>query len=136
MPTLNDVKATVNSWLAARWPLLVERQEAYFTIHARYFQGLWTHRSAPDDGAETAPDQRTSKPDDQQAHWADFISLPDVLPCALRIDMYESEQGHGWTATVLVRVAGTRYQRTAHMGPQTWRVQNWRSVSTEEEQEL
>jgi hypothetical protein len=135
MPTLNEVRDTVNSWLAARWPLLVERQEAYFTIHARYFQGLWTHSVVPDDGAEIAPDQRTSKPGDQQARWADFFSLPDVLPCALRIDVYEGDQGHGWTATVRVRVAGTIYQRIAHVGPQTWRVQNWDTVTTVEEEQ-
>jgi hypothetical protein len=135
MATLNEVKETVNSWLAARWPLLVDRQAAYYTIHERYFQGLWTHNVAPDDGAETAPDAHTSTPSDQQARWSDFFSLPDALPCALRIDIYESEQGQGWTATVRVRVAGTLYQRTAHVGPQTWRVQNWHSVTLVEEEQ-
>lgn len=128
MATLNQIRQAVNEWLAARWPLLIARQESYFVAHGRYFQGLWTHGSFPADGAETAPDGIAARPTDQAEGWPDLISLPDVLPCALRIDTYHGPQGYGWSARLRVRVAGVVYERIGQVGPETWRVQDWQAM--------
>jgi hypothetical protein len=129
MPTLSEIRQTVNNWLAVRWPVLVDRQEQYFASREHYFQGLWTHSAAPIDGAETSPDRLAASPTDQAARWPDFITLPDLLPCALRLDVYESEEGHGWIAVLRIQVAGTIYERQAQVGPDETRTSDWQPVA-------
>jgi hypothetical protein len=128
MATLSEIRQRVDDWLAGRWPTLVGRQEAYFANQGRYFQGFWTHTSTPADGADAAADNLAMRPSDQAARWPDLLTLPDLLPCALRIDVYEHPSGHGWVATLRVQVAGTVYERRGQVGPETWRSAGWREV--------
>lgn len=134
MPTLNEVRTRVNDWLSVRWPTLVDRQEQYFANHGRYFQGLWTHSAEVEDGADVAPDNLLLGPTDQAARWPDFITLPNLLPCALRIDVYEGPDGHGWRITLRVKVAGNVYQRQAEVGPQGQEIGGWHQVPEQTEE--
>ena len=52
-----------------------------------------------------------------------FDALP--LPARLRIDVYDGPLGQGWAATLQVLYSGTVYERTANVGPETWRTSTW-----------
>lgn len=121
--SLATVRNRVNAFLTARWPAIVSRQDDYFANHGRYWQGLWTHTATPDQTSEDGdapPDNLDSTPTDQpvswRARWANALdSIP--FPARLRIDVYESPEGHGWAATVQIRYGGKTYQRSQGVGP-------------------
>ena len=49
---------------------------------------------------------------------------------ALRIDVYDGPRGTGYTVTLLVEIAGERWGRTAHTGPETYRQLGWMAMPT------
>ena len=122
MPTLNQARTRANDWLTARWPALVNRQEAFFLAHGRYWQGLITHLVPPnhtsDSYGDSIADRLAIKPSDEAENWIDaFPALEGVnFPAALQIDVYEAPEGHGWVATIWVRFNGTIYSRSQNVG--------------------
>lgn len=131
MPTLIEVRDTVNDWLAARWSIVTDRQAAYYATHRVYFQGLLTHLIPPEYTAlltgAIAPSNLDANPTDQIYTWDDFMpELRDVeLPCALRFDVYQGPLGDGYIATVFVAYNGYIYARSQNVGPETWRSVDW-----------
>ena len=137
MPTLAQVRTAADNWLAARWPLLVARQDAYAAAHGgKSWQGLWTHVGAPEHNATTdgsaVPDNLASHPTDQAASWLDALSeLQGVSVAArFRIDVYDGPKGRGWNGRLQVRYDGTTYERGKGVGPEAvdfaWR--EWREA--------
>ena len=130
--TLAQVRTRVDDWLTARWQTVVNRQNNFFEQHGRYWQGLVTHADFPNhtsqDYGDTAADRLGIKPSDEVLTWAEaFPALEGInFPAALRIDNYESPEGHGWVATIWVMHNGTIYTRAQNIGPETWRTHGWR----------
>ena len=127
MPTLRQIRDRVDAWLAILWPLLVAAQEAYFAIHGHYWQGLWTSKglqeNTRDAYADAEPDNLDNSPSDQPHSWR---TLPQVIrdllesipiPNRLRMDVYECNEGHGWSGTVQVKFDGEVYERQQGRGP-------------------
>jgi len=158
MPSLNQVKGRVNTWLEDTvWPVIVTRQEIYkdgvidhyeddgeggqYPVyssqpHGTYWQGLKTHAIEPDhvtaDYADTVPDLLDGQPSDQPVSWTGFI--PEInlaMPCAFVIDVYDGPDGQGFVASVYARYNGTLYSRSQNSGPETWRTVDWRLVDEE-----
>ena len=131
MTTLAQVKTKVNNWLTPKWANLVSKQDAYFAANGGYFQGRFTHSTDVDgEAAERVPDKLDDHPTDQVHDWRDFTgNVFDVLsfPCRLQIDVYESPDGHGWSALLQVLYRGTVYERRKGVGPEG-RNHDWRKV--------
>lgn len=135
MATLANVRDRVDSWLAARWPTVQARQEAYLAAHGHYWQGIRSTILEPNhttaDFADTIPDNMSSKPTDQVETWMDF--LPEMnntsIPAVFIMDVYQSPQGSGYVAHVLARYNGTLYHRAQNVGPESFRTQAWHIVT-------
>ncbi len=128
MATPAQIRDAVDAKLATLWQAVQNKEDAYFQAHGRYWQGRRTHTVTPADGVETLPNIGTGTPTDQPDPWP-LALRNSPLPMALQIDVYESPQGHGYAATVTVRIAGQDYQRTAQVGPETWREKPWHQVA-------
>lgn len=118
--TLAEVRTKVDSWLAARWSGVVDRQESYAASHGgRYWQGLRTHVievEYPDGGdVDVVGDNLTAAPSDQAALFS--------------VHAYDGPQGTGFVACVIVRYNGTMYWRCQNYGPETWRTFSWRILT-------
>ena len=137
MATLSQMRDRVDSWLAARWPTVVARQQNYFVNRGRYWQGLITHSLLPEhtnsrDGDALA-DRLAVNPTDQFENWA--VVFPEwsteLLPAAIQIDVYDGPAGKGWVATIWVKYNGTIYSRSQNVGPESHRTQSWHVVELE-----
>lgn len=135
MPTLAQVRATVDNWVDTRWPTVVARQETFFANRGRYWQGLITHSTIPThtttvDGSSLA-DRLNSGPTDQNSTWANVFPewLTDLFPAAVWVDSYKGPLGYGWTLNVLARYNGNLWRRIVNVGPETWRSMPWEQVT-------
>jgi streptogramin lyase len=134
MATLNQVRTKVDDWLALKWPTVKSRQQTYFDNHGRYWQGLITHSSVPvfttNSDGDAIPDDLSFKPTDGLLSWEDIF--PDwegaLLPCAIKIDVYDGPQGMGYVGVVFVRYNGTVYSRSQNVGPESSRTKAWHIV--------
>jgi len=133
MPTLQEVRTKVDTWLTARWPTVVSRQDTYFIANGRYWQGLKTHVAhlEYDDNtdAESQGDNLDSSPTDQTKNWQDAFPILSTLtlPALFIVDVYENNDGHGWVLTAYVRFNGTIYARAQNgSGSETNRTYAWR----------
>ena len=135
MATIAQIQAAIDAWMLSNQQKFVRRQDKYFPVNRRYFQGIMTPAVAPDDGAVIALDW-DKKPTDQIESWRDvFVNdadgndvLPANGPVQIRMDSYHSPFGHGW----LIALQGTKDEvlwfRTWNFGPETWRETGWLSV--------
>lgn len=134
MPTLLQVRDRVNNWLEQRWPIVVARQETYFSNNGTYWQGLLTHNAPPehttDADGDTAPDNLDGKPTDVSLAWRQFFSELDgvPMPAQLRMDVYSGPLGPGFVATVTIGYNSTLYRRIQQFGPESWRNVSWHEV--------
>lgn len=130
----------MDTWLAAKWPTAVARQETYAGNHdGRYWQGLITHTVIPPHTTlafvDTLADRLLTTPTDQVgANWLQALSGlnldTDLFAAALIIDVYDGPLGTGWQATVIASYNGTYYWRRQAVGPEaadrnfSWQIAN------------
>jgi len=121
MATLAEIRTLVDNWKDTIGPKIVNRQNAYFATHGRYWQGIVTPGVRPDDGGSVVPNY-TFKPTDQATSWADHFSganaLPGSIPAQIAIDVYDGPLGKGYTITLFITKAGRLYARTWNVGPE------------------
>jgi hypothetical protein len=128
MPLPDALRIRLEDVVDALKTKVVSRQNTYFAVHGRYWQGARILSVTPD-GTETAVDG-TRKPSDQNENWSDFlgVDLPATLPVALRIDTYDGPQGKGYTVTAEVTYNAKTWARTWNVGPETWRAVAWHQI--------
>lgn len=129
----HDIERAIASWLAANEKAVRDVQARYFAARGVHFQGLLTPTTPPDDGAEADADY-SRKPQDKAESWADVFrgveALPAKLPCAIRLDVYGSTVGDGYTLTAAYTKGGRRYERVLlHEGPEKHREHDWRDAT-------
>lgn len=132
--TLASARLKVDTWLTNNFPTVISKQNAYFSIHQRYWQGLLSctgtnkipNFTTASDGDATA-DNLDSKPYYQAESIADFFPafVGVSLPAAFQCDQYVGPLGAGYTVTVFVRFNGTIYIRSKTIGPEKWRDRDW-----------
>ena len=133
--SLATVRQRVDDWLTPRWSWLVGKQNDFYALKGRYFQGKWTHTGDVTqtdvlDG-DTLADALANHPTDQLEDWRELVgtaldSLP--FPARLKLDVYDGPHGIGWQAVLDVMYNGNRYRRVQNVGPETWRTKNWTNV--------
>ena len=132
-----QLKAKIDRRLGLLLTHLEARQEAYFTAHGRYFQGIRTHAVLPkgEIDEETPPNPRV-KPTDQDEDWDGAgINLPAKMPFALAIDVYEGPRGHGWSARVEVGHQERELAKQIGFGPDAGHyTHDWQDVTGDEEE--
>lgn len=103
-------------------PLLQKVQTVYYEAHGRYWQGILTPASLPDETTkERTPDLKV-KPTDQEESWEALFKGADILPpkwpAQLQIDVYDGPRGKGWTVTLRASEGGKPQVRTWNFGPE------------------
>lgn len=134
MPTLNQMRNAIDTWVTNRWPTVVARQETYFGNHGHYWQGLRTHLVVPAytnqiDGSKLG-DRLALSPTDQPSSWVDVLPewVAELLPVTLEIHVYDGPRGKGWVAILEATHNGTLYRRAQNVGPETWMPHAWRQI--------
>lgn len=128
MPTLAQIKATIESRLTSRLADIAQKQSAFFVEHGRYWQGLETSSAAPADGVDVTPDRVDSRADGESKSWQDMGGLPPMLGSQLRVDTYDGPQGKGYVFVARIRVAGQLHERRWNFGPDMTQEADWRLV--------
>src|SRR5215813_3450751 len=95
MPTPAEILDSCNQHLGSILTAIVEKQEEYFAVQGRYWQGLRTHEITPSDGISTLPTLDTH-PDYQSETWADLNVLDGPMPYALACHQYHGAAGPGY----------------------------------------
>jgi hypothetical protein len=135
MATLAQVRTRVDNWLEARWPTVQSRQEAYYAVHSKYWQGLRCMAAEPNHTTaqfnDAVSDLLNGKPTDQAETWLDFLAEISgvAIPAVFVMDTYQSPGGHGYVAHVYAAHNGTLYHRAQNVGPETGRTVAWHAVS-------
>ncbi len=125
--TLAQARTRVDNRLAALFPTVQAKETTYQAGHGRYWQGLATTTTFPDNGGDCIPNT-SRKPYYQLESWADVF--PNFFlasePAIFQIDVYHGPLGQGYVATVWVRYLGNIYTRAQNVGAETWRTYAWR----------
>ena len=131
-----DIERAIQEWFVDSDQRLRDVQARYLATHRVHFQGLQTPVDPPDDGAEKDADY-SRKPQDKAHSWADVFkdaeALTARLPCSIRLDVYGSTVGDGYTLTAAYAKDGRRFERVLlHEGPEKHREHDWRDATPEE----
>lgn len=118
MATPAEIRDAIQARLAAVWPQLTARQDAYFTAKGRYWQGRRTHAVAPADGAAAPADRLSDRPTDQAEDWTAFGVGAWTEAFALEIHCYRGPGGNGWVARAVVTLGGRTWERWRGQGPE------------------
>ena len=129
MPTLQHIKDAVDARLVTLLGVVATKQTTYAGNHGgHYWQGQRTHalNNTPADGNTVLPDIGTGAPVGNPSDPWPLAARNTAIEMACQIDVYRSPIGEGYSATVWVDVAGTRYTRTQNVvGDETWRTVGW-----------
>ena len=121
--------AGIDNIIDQHLPRIATYQAAYLLGHGRYFQGLWSHATTPDEASNNPPDQLASRPTDQLedfgAMWSQVAVGQGRIPMRVRVDVYNGPAGQGYLMTFETARAGVSYQRVVNVGPESWRSANW-----------
>lgn len=125
-----EIKTKVNGVLNTLWTAIQNRQTTYLANNGKYWQGKWSHSLAPAEGNDVAPDRTNiDKPTDIAEKWTDLFTVPAVMPCSIKVDVYSGPLGIGYVGTVIVRILGETWTRSQNSGPETWRTDGWSKIS-------
>lgn len=118
MATLTQLKNKANATLADFWTLLVQKENAFYSKHNRYFQLLITDEVI--DGVDTT---FIIKKPDYEPHQADIdFEFNSPIPFQIQVDEWQGgEVGFTATATVVTDTGRIfRRQRTSQNIDSDW----------------
>ena len=120
-----DLQTKLDTLLNNAAAQVAAAEEAYMSLHGRYWQGMRTHAVIPADGA-TAPPDLTREPTDEAASWSSMgLTLPAQTEAALSVHIYETRAGHGYIVNAEVIVSGVHYGRSLNFGPESRQERDW-----------
>lgn len=132
------ILAEVDAWLDANIAEIDKRQQIYLDQNRTYWQGLSTHTTelaydefSTKEQIAKEPDNFAAKPTDQQAGWSDIFPefAVEKLPATIRIDVYDSPEGSGYTISLSLTYKDLLFVRTVQFGPETWREHYWTQIA-------
>jgi hypothetical protein len=130
-----QIQAAIDSyWATTLAPKVASVQATYAASHSgRFWQGIITPTTPPDDGALVNPDLG-KKPTDQPEDWDDVFTGPNALPTtnwpnSLRIDVYNGPSGQGYVVVGVYTKGGETWGRSINIGPETYRDLPWIAVT-------
>ena len=100
--SLTQLRNKANTRLAAIWPTIVAKQDAYHAKHGKYFQKLITNQPQDEEESDWVDQSPNYEP-----YPDDAVLVLDggKLPFALWIDESLGPDGAGWFASVSVKLA-------------------------------
>ncbi len=131
MANVEEILGQIDTGIESYKPVIANLQNEYFESNGKYWQGLFTHSSAPTDENFVTPDRLNEKPTDQNSSWQDIAGdvMPTEMLSRIRIDTYSSPEGHGYIIVAEKNINGDDYRRMYNVGPATGRSTDWEKVS-------
>lgn len=108
--TLAQLRDKADARLATFWTALVNKEQAYFAKHGKYFQLLVTPEASVVDGVDSS---FTVRHPSDEVHVVDVdFAWADKIPFQIRVDEWVGED-KGFTATATVELPdGRKFQRS------------------------
>lgn len=127
MANVQEILNQIDQGIASYMPVITELQDKYKQENGRYWQGLFTHSSAPVDENSESPDNLGTSPTDQESSWNDIAGavIPDEMLSRIRIDSYNSSNGHGFVVVVEKIINSETYTKRYNVGPEKGRSTEW-----------
>ena len=103
--------AKISTFTASIVSQISAKQDVFFLVNGRYFQGLWLlGPDATPDGTTDETIIESTSPDDFGFTWRDFDSVVFKknikIPINIKIDVYQAPNGWGWIFTAEAYIAG------------------------------
>lgn len=124
--TLQELQQEIDRRFELQKLYIQSVQSGYFESRSRYFQGLSTHSAIPADGQELAPDLGLEKPIDQAETWLDVGQLPAQMLSQMEINVYHSQQGHGYFVVLRFQYGNDIWEKSINFGPEESFGHDWR----------
>ncbi len=139
-PQYKGAEAKVKAILPALIAEIVSFEAAYFTEHGRYWQGLSTHGTVPQENGGHAADKLDRAPQDRRWKelvsvdadgnaiyetreddtWRDTgISVPGI--CSVSVSDYNGPEGHGYVVSCEIKVGQDSVVVVRPFGPEAYR---------------
>lgn len=123
------LRDTVDSRLTVAWNRLQTFQTNYFQANGKYAQFLKTHSVIPSEGDAALPDVGTATPvgtaTRYPSNWIDT-----AMEWQLEIHEYRTPDGQaGYVAFARVTINSRTWERSAQVGPESWRQHGWADVT-------
>tara|TARA_R100000700_G_C3108111_1_gene102286 strand:+ start:132 stop:527 length:396 start_codon:yes stop_codon:yes gene_type:complete len=131
MANVEEILGQIDDGIENYKPIIANLQNQYFENNGRYWQGLFTHSTAPIDENSEAPDRLGDRPTDQDSSWQDIAgdAMPSEMLSRIRIDTYESPEGHGYIIIAEKTINSDSYRRMYNVGPESGRSSEWEKLS-------
>ncbi|MCK5015644.1 MAG: hypothetical protein KAS32_01115 [Candidatus Peribacteraceae bacterium] len=102
--------AKISTFTASVVSQILNKQNEFFLVNGRYFQGLWLLGDTQVDGTTDETIIESNSPDDFNFTWRDFDSTVFKknikIPVNIKIDVYEAPDGWGWIFFAEVYIDG------------------------------
>ncbi|MBL0320274.1 MAG: hypothetical protein IPP74_13440 [Alphaproteobacteria bacterium] len=130
MGSLNELTEKVDHWFSGFEVEFTKKQDAFFSAHKRYWQGLSTHSEVPDQRSDRAGDttaDRLTAATTEGDKWQDFMATIGETPLAASVtcNTYKSPEGDGYEIVLFFKYEGVLYTRVINYGPERSRDKNW-----------
>ena len=110
---LEGIGAELDSLFTQFTPLQLEYKSSH---NNRYFQGVGTPQTVPEDGNAIAPDL-SLHPSDQAEDWDEFgATLPSAMNFSVALHTYYGDAGQGWVAVATVIEDGKTWTKQKSFG--------------------
>ena len=131
MANVEEILGQVDTGIENYLPVITNLQDQYYEANGKYWQGLFTHSSAPTDENSVSPDRLNESPTDQNSSWEDISGgvMPAEMLSRIKIDTYSSPEGDGYIIVAEKNVNGKDYRKMYNVGPATGRSTNWEMLS-------
>jgi len=108
-------------------------QATYLAANGKYWQGLVTHTTYPQDGNTASPDNLSSKPFYEALNWLQVgypapNAVPLPTPMQTQVHQYVTPTGTCGYQVVLrwqASIGSVIYERSIDYGVEPWRTQAW-----------
>jgi hypothetical protein len=131
MANVEEILGQVDTGIENYLPVITNLQDQYYEANGKYWQGLFTHSSAPTDENSVSPDRLNESPTDQNSSWEDISGgvMPAEMLSRIKIDTYSSPEGDGYIIVAEKNVNGKDYRKMYNVGPSIGRSTNWETLS-------
>tara|TARA_R100000908_G_C3740442_1_gene137152 strand:- start:555 stop:965 length:411 start_codon:yes stop_codon:yes gene_type:complete len=131
MANVEQIQGQIDAGIASYMPVIQRLQDTFLEENGKYWQGLFTHSSAPSDESTAAPDSLSLTPTDEEVSWSDIAgaSIPSEMLSRIKIDTYNSPSGQGFVIVAEKEINGKIYRRHYNSGPVSGRDVSWHEIS-------
>lgn len=117
--SLASTQAAIDTAMSTLLANIDAAQATYYASNGRYWQGLISHLTIPDNGSSILANNLSATPTDQVVTWDTFMGAnkPGTIPASVTVDVYQTQTGAwGYVKRVLFVYQGAIYSTATDSG--------------------